>query len=393
MKAAQAERLHIGIFGPTNAGKSSLINALTLQDVALVSDTPGTTTDPVYKTMELDGVGPVVFIDTAGFDDDSELGEKRLQRTRRTLEQIDVAILVMTDSLEEIRPWRAELIRRDIPTIIVLNKVDLGEYSLLLRALEHELSQEVIAVSALSGQGMDRLRQSLAENYHKTEQLITERVASPGDTVVLVMPQDASAPKGRLIMPQVQTIRELLDRGIVSLVTTPELLATTLDHLKQPPELIITDSQVFEAVYPLVPSETKLTSFSILFADYKGDLDYFVASTQALDNLKPDAKILIAEACTHAPKEEDIGTVKIPNRLKKLFGEGLQFEFVRGQDFPQDLTPYDLVIHCGSCMVNRKLVLSRVAQAKRQGVPMTNYGVTLAKLQGILDRISLPRAR
>lgn len=388
MKTAQAERLHIGIFGPTNVGKSSLINALTLQDVALVSDTPGTTTDPVYKTMELDGVGPVVFIDTAGFDDATELGDKRLERTKRALNQVDLAILVIGDSVAEILPWKKQLEAQDIPIIYVLNKIDSVSKS-YVHSIQAKLDNPVIQVSALTGQGIDQLRQAIGSHQVSSERLITEGIANPGDTVVLVMPQDASAPKGRLIMPQVQTIRELLDRGIIGVVTTPELLEQTLSGLRKAPEVIITDSQAFDAVYPLVPTETLLTSFSIVFAAYKGDIEYFTTSALKIDELTPTSKVLIAEGCTHAPKEEDIGTVKIPNKLRKKIGQALQFDFVRGQDFPQDLTGYDLVIHCGSCMVNRRLVLNRVAQAKAQGVPMTNYGVTLAKLQGILDRITI----
>lgn len=388
MKTAQAERIQIGIFGPTNAGKSSLINALTLQDVALVSATPGTTTDPVLKSMELDGMGAVVFIDTAGFDDATELGAMRRDRTRRTLERIDIAILVMTQSADEILAWKTELDRREIPTIIVRNKVDEGE---TLSESEPPWMADAISVSALTGHGIADLRRRLATMQTDTQLLITGGIVQPGDIVVLVMPQDSSAPKGRLIMPQVQTIRELLDRGCSVTCTTPERLASTLRQFVLPPSVIITDSQAFEAVYPLVPPTTMLTSFSILFAGYKGDLAYFVASANRIDELKPNARILIAEACTHAPKEEDIGTIKIPAQLRKRFGPNLTFDFVRGQDFPHDLSGYDLIIHCGSCMVNRRLVLSRVANAKAQGVPMTNYGVMMAKLQGILDRVSLPR--
>lgn len=388
MKTAQAERLHIGIFGPTNAGKSSLINALTLQDVALVSDTPGTTTDPVFKAMELQGVGPVVFIDTAGFNDQSELGDKRMERTRRILDRVDLAVLVMTDSLDEIMPWKMALEERDIPTIVVINKIDLQDRSPLLRAINFQLGEDAIAISAVTGQGIETLRERIAQLGEKKDRLITQGLVEPGDTVILVTPQDPAAPKGRLILPQVQTIRELLDRGCITLVVNPEQLAEAIAGLKQPPEVIITDSQVFDKVYPLVPKESKLSSFSILFAGYKGDLAYFIQSAGAIDDLTPTSRVLIAEACTHAPIEEDIGTVKIPAMLKKKIGPELTFEFVRGHDFPADLTAYDLIIHCGSCMVTRRAVLNRVRQAKQQGVPLTNYGVTIAKLQGILDRVN-----
>lgn len=392
MKTATAERLHIGIFGPTNAGKSSLINALTLQDVALVSQTPGTTTDPVFKAMELQGVGPVVFIDTAGFNDEGELGEKRLERTRRILDRVDLAVLVMTDSVDEIAPWRDELAGRDIPTIIVLNKVDLKDRSLLLKAIKHQLGEDVLAISTRSGQGIDTLRERISALGVRADRFITEGLVEAGDVVVLVTPQDPAAPKGRLILPQVQVIRELLDRHCLTLVTNPEELAQALAGLTRPPSVIITDSQVFDRVYPLVPKETMLTSFSILFAGYKGDLDYFIDSAGAIDQLTPNSRVLIAEACTHAPIEEDIGTVKIPAMLRRRIGPELRIDFVRGSDFPQDVSSYDLIIQCGSCMVNRRQVLSRVAQAKAQGTPMTNYGVTLAKLQNILDRISRKRS-
>lgn len=389
MKTVQAERLHIGIFGPTNAGKSSLINALTLQDVALVSQTPGTTTDPVFKAMELQGVGPVVFIDTAGFDDVGELGSKRLERTRRILDRVDLAILVMTDSLEEITSWKKELDERGIPTILVINKIDLQDRSLLLQAIEHQLGEKVIAISTISGQGIDSLRQRISQLGVKTERYITEGIVQSGDMVVLVTPQDPAAPKGRLILPQVQVIRELLDRRCLTLVCNPEELPQALASLSAPPAIIITDSQVFDKVYPVVPEGTRLTSFSILFAGYKGDLAYFVESAKRIDQLTDKSKILIAEACTHAPIEEDIGTIKIPAMLRKRVGQGLQIDFIRGHDFPEDVSQYNLIIQCGSCMVNRRSVLNRVAQAKAQNTPMTNYGVTLAKLQNILDRISL----
>lgn len=388
MKTAQAERLHIGIFGPTNAGKSSLINALTLQDIALVSDTAGTTTDPVFKSMELRGVGPVVFIDTAGFDDTSTLGELRLDRTKKVLNRVDIAILVMTTMLDEVREWQTELAKRDIPTLFVVNKADLLEDPSLISQVKETFGTEAIAISTLTGQGIDELRQKLAEFGQNKERLITQDLVQPGDTVVLVTPQDKAAPKGRLILPQVQTIRELLDRTCITIVVQPEQLADCLARLSQPPDVIITDSQAFEKVYPLVPEGTKLSSFSILFAGYKGDLTYFMASAEAIAGLKANSRVLIAEACTHAPIEEDIGTVKIPTMLRKRFGEGLQFDFVRGHDFPADLSAYDLIIQCGSCMVNRRAVLQRVAQAEAQNIPMTNYGVTLAYLQGILSRVS-----
>ncbi|KGN67485.1 [FeFe] hydrogenase H-cluster maturation GTPase HydF [Porphyromonas sp. COT-108 OH1349] len=391
----RSERLHIVLYGRTNSGKSSLINALTGQMVSLVSDTPGTTTDPVSKAMELPGLGACVLIDTAGFDDTNEsLGKLRIDRTRRTLQSADIAIVVL--SSEELSPeleWITQLQEKNIPVIPVFNKADIHACPDALRTtLKEKTGLSPIIVSAHTGFGMDTLLETLRSTNTRTQsaETITGSLVSGGDTVLLVMPQDAQAPKGRLILPQVQTIRELLDKGCLPICCTPDTMKQALDALQHPPKLIITDSQAFKNVYEIKPAASLLTSFSILFAAYKGDIDSFVQGAQAIASLTPHSKVLIAEACTHAPVTEDIGRVKIPALLRKRISSSLQIEIVSGKDFPEDLTPYDLIIHCGACMFTRKMVMNRSERAQQQHVPMTNYGITMAYLTGILDKVALP---
>ena len=386
----RANRPHIGLFGNRNAGKSSLINALTGQEISLVSPVGGTTTDPVYKSFELAGVGPVVFLDTAGLDDDSELGSLRVERTRQAAEKADLALFVLTGEPKEELPWLEMFRERKVPILAVLNQCDrLPDGEKRAAALSEMLGLPVLPVSAVTGENIPKLRQELArlipDNFWELS--ITGGLVQTGDTVLLVMPQDIQAPKGRLILPQVQTIRELLDRKCSVLCCTADCYEDTLKKLAEPPKLIITDSQVFPLVWEGKPAESLLTSFSILFAGYKGDIEAFLAGAKAIDRLTEGDKVLIAEACAHAPTEEDIGRKKIPALLQKKVGQGLSFDFVRGNDFPADLTPYALVIHCGACMFNRRHVLGRIAQAKAQGVPICNYGVVLAALTGILDRV------
>lgn len=387
----RANRLHIGLFGKRNSGKSSLINALTNQETALVSDVAGTTTDPVYKAMEIHGIGPCVFIDTAGLDDEGELGALRIRQTMRAMERTDVALLVCTgDNIEKELEWNRLLKEKNIPVIWILNKVDLlTDVTSTVRSIEKKCGQVPLAVSARTKQGMDDIRRSLIAKLpdETMSQGIVGRLVKEGDTVMLVMPQDIQAPKGRLILPQVQTIRELLDRKCLVMSCTTDKIDQMLQALIQPPSLIITDSQVFKTVYEKKPTTSRLTSFSVLFAQYKGDIDYFIEGANAIGCLTENSHVLIAEACTHAPLAEDIGRVKIPNMLRKKFGTGLQIDHVSGTDFPEDLSKYDLVIHCGACMFNRKYVLNRVMQARNQQIPMTNYGVTIAYLAGILDKI------
>ena len=387
----RANRLHIGLFGKRNSGKSSLINALTNQETALVSDVAGTTTDPVYKAMEIHGIGPCVFIDTAGLDDEGELGALRIRQTMRAMERTDVALLVCTgDDIEKELEWNRLLKEKNIPVIWILNKADLlADATATVRSIEKKCGQVPLAVSARTKQGMEDIRRSLIAKLpdETMSQGIVGRLVKEGDTVMLVMPQDIQAPKGRLILPQVQTIRELLDRKCLVMSCTTDKIDQMLQALVQPPSLIITDSQVFKTVYEKKPAASRLTSFSVLFAQYKGDINYFIEGANAIGCLTENSHVLIAEACTHAPLAEDIGRVKIPNMLRKKFGAGLQIDHVSGTDFPEDLSKYDLVIHCGACMFNRKYVLNRVAQARNQHIPITNYGVTIAYLAGILDKI------
>lgn len=389
----RANQLHIGIFGKRNSGKSSLINALTNQEVALVSEIAGTTTDPVYKSMELYGIGPCVFIDTAGFDDIGELGQMRIDKTKKAIDKVDIALMVFSDSeiSEEIR-WVNILKERKIPVIAILNKSDiLLNIDELFKHIEISCKLTPIIISARERKNIEKIREEilrlLPEDYEVKS--ITGNLAAPGDIVLLVMPQDIQAPKGRLILPQVQTMRDLLDKGCVIVSSTAENLDRALSSLSNPPDLIITDSQIFKEVYEKKPDKSRLTSFSVLFANYKGDLRFFAESAAAIESLNEQSRVLIAEACTHAPLSEDIGREKIPAMLRKRFGERLTVDIVSGTDFSDDLSSYDLIIHCGACMFNRRYVMSRVEKAKLQGVPMTNYGVVIAYLSGILDKIDL----
>ena len=393
-----ANRLHIALFGKRNSGKSSLINALTGQDTALVSDTPGTTTDPVQKAMEIHGIGPCLFIDTPGFDDEGELGNRRIERTWKAVEKTDIALLLCAgggsaeetgepDFTEELH-WLEQLKAKNIPTILLINKADIRKNtaSFAIR-IKETFGSQPIPVSAKEKTGVELIRQAILEKLPEDfdQQSITGSLVTEGDLVLLVMPQDIQAPKGRLILPQVQTIRELLDKKCLIMSCTTDKLRETLQALSRPPKLIITDSQVFKTVYEQKPEESRLTSFSVLFAGYKGDIRYYVKSASAIGSLTESSRVLIAEACTHAPLSEDIGRVKLPHLLRKRIGEKLSIDIVAGTDFPQDLTPYSLVIHCGACMFNRKYVLSRIERARLQNVPMTNYGV--AFLNGILNQI------
>ncbi len=401
-----ANRLHITLFGRRNSGKSSLINALTGQDTAIVSDTPGTTTDLVSKAMEIHDIGPCLFIDTPGFDDEGTLGEMRTARTLKAIEKTDIALLLCEDNSSSLscshscengmpKPSEDEILKllkeKDIPVVLILNKIDIRrDTDILAAGIEQKYNQRPLPVSAKEGIGIEKIRQAILEKIPSDfgRQSITGDLATENDVVLLIMPQDIQAPKGRLILPQVQTIRELLDKKCLVMTCTTDKLPETLQALARPPKLIITDSQVFKTVYELKPEESKLTSFSVLFAGYKGDIRYYVESAAAIESLTESSRVLIAEACTHAPLSEDIGRVKLPRLLRKRIGEKLQIDIVSGTDFPQDLTPYSLVIHCGACMFNRKYVLSRIERAREQHIPMTNYGVAIAYLNGILEHIA-----
>ncbi len=383
-----ANRLHIALFGRRNSGKSSLINALTGQDAALVSDIPGTTTDPVSKAMELHGIGPCVIIDTPGFDDEGTLGEMRIERTLKAIERTDIALLLCEENnLQEEAAWMQQLKAKNIPVILILNKADIRKD--ISSLIEETLGEKPLLVSAKEKRGMEDIRLAILEKLPQDfeQPSITGDLVSENDLVLLVMPQDIQAPKGRLILPQVQTMRELLDKKCLVMSCTTDKLPQTLQALARPPKLIITDSQVFKTVYEQKPVESLLTSFSVLMAGYKGDIRQFIEGASAIDRLTENSRVLIAEACAHAPLTEDIGRVKIPRLLRKKIGEGLQIDMVSGSDFPKDLSGYDLIIHCGACMFNRKHVMNRLESASSQQIPMTNYGITLAHLMGILDKI------
>ena len=387
----RSNRTHIALFGKRNSGKSSLINAITGQEVSVVSDIAGTTTDPVYKSMEIHGIGPCVFIDTAGFDDEGELGNLRVKQTLKATERTDIAIMVCTDdNIEEELRWQKVLTAKNTPVIWVLNKADiLDNKTETALAIEKRCGTKAVITSTVTKEGIEEIRKALIENQpdNSSDNSIIGNLASENDTVLLVMPQDIQAPKGRLILPQVQTLRELLDKKCLVMSCTTDKLEAMLKAMANPPKLIITDSQVFKTVFELKPKESILTSFSVLFAKHKGDIDYFVKGARTIGKLNNNSKVLIAEACTHAPLTEDIGREKIPAMLRKRFGNDIHIDMVSGHDFPENLEGYDLVIHCGACMFNRKFMMNRVAKAKKQNIPMTNYGVTIAYIQGILDYI------
>ena len=391
-----ANRLHIGIFGKTNSGKSSFINAFSGQKVSIVADVAGTTTDPVYKAMEIYPLGPCVLIDTAGFDDKGELGALRIEKTELAAQKTDLAIILFCEEeMSQELKWYRYFKEKNTPVVPVLNKTDLDtqeEKEKLAHLIQRNTKEEVCLISAETGEGIRNLKELLARSIPEGygNRMITGDLVDTGDLVLLVMPQDIQAPKGRLILPQVQTLRELLDKKCLVMSVTTDQYLSALENLAVPPKLIITDSQVFSYVYENKPKESMLTSFSVLFAAYKGDLPYYIEGAKAIDTLNENSHVLIAECCTHAPLKEDIGRVKIPRMLKKRFGEKLDVSLVSGTDFPDDLTKYDLIIQCGACMFNRKYVMYRIDKARNQYVPMTNYGITIAHLTGILEHIALP---
>ena len=398
------ERIHIGFFGRRNAGKSSLVNAVTGQELAVVSEQKGTTTDPVYKAMELLPLGPVMIIDTPGFDDEGSLGELRVKKTKQVLNKTDVAVLVV-DATESLGPCDRELItlfrQKELPYIIAVNKADLtGDPEELVGKVSEQIKDDgtgkeavggasaVVAVSALKTQGIYELKETigkLAAEEENDKRLVGDLV-KPGDLVVLVVPIDSAAPKGRLILPQQQAIRDLLEAGVASVVVRESELDDTLKRLGQKPAMVITDSQAFEEVAKIVPEDVTLTSFSILMARYKGLLDLAVDGVKAIDKLKDGDRVLISEGCTHHRQCDDIGTVKIPRWLKQHTGKELIIETSSGMGFPEDLSPYAMIIHCGGCMLNEKEIRYRMKCAKDAGVPITNYGIVIAYMKGILQR-------
>lgn len=394
-----ANRLHIGIFGKTNSGKSTILNLLTSQEVSIVSDVAGTTTDPVYKQMEILPLGACTLIDTAGFDDVTQLGEKRLEKTKLAADKTDIAVVVISaeeENTESEEKWIKYFKEKGTPVLVVISKIDLNKNQAekISQEISDKTKEKCILISSMKKSNQsetialikEALARKIPENFG--ERLITGELVNEDDVVLLVMPQDIQAPKGRLILPQVQTLRELLDKKCIVLSTTTDKMLSALSKITEPPKLIITDSQVFKYVYENKPKESMLTSFSVLFAAYKGDLPYYIEGAKKIDSLNDDSKVLIAECCTHAPLAEDIGREKIPRMLRNRYGQKMKIDIVSGTDFPEKLDDYDLIIQCGACMFNRTYVMSRIERAKRQNVCMTNYGVTIAHLTGILEKIA-----
>lgn len=390
MEVSKGNRIHIGIFGKVNSGKSSLINLLAAREVSIVSDREGTTTDSVYKSMEFLGLGSVTIMDTPGVCDKSFLGKLREQRLERDIEKADIAIILFSDSdigreLELIKKLKKSKI------LLVINKVDIlsaQEKENIYKNLK-DLPFKIIETSTKEKNGIEELKKELVKLKPEEAPLIFDGLVKKGDRVLLIMPQDIAAPKKRLILPQVESIRELLDREALLYIAKVENMEDMLSSLKEAPDLIVTDSQVFQDVYKLKPEKSKLTSFSVLFAKMKGDIDAYIKGTEVFSKIDENSKILIAECCTHAPLSEDIGRVKIPNMLKKKYGENLQVDFQSGASLPKDIEKYDLIIQCGGCMLTRNNILNRIEKAKVLNVPITNYGLTIAYFKKILDKITI----
>ena len=389
------ERTHIGIFGPRNAGKSSLVNLLTSQEVSIVSSVAGTTTDPVSKPIEINGLGACVFIDTAGYDDYGSLGEMRVTKTKEVLRRCDIAIFLIPDTifedkekLQDATKWFT-LIKERSKAILVINHFK-EETNEAQEAKKLFGVNECIEINIAQKQGKEEVLKAIGfvQSQYQQDLSIVTHLVQPTDTVVLCMPQDIQAPKGRLILPQVQTIRELLDYGCTTVCTTTAKLSQTLESLKKAPKLIVTDSQDFKTVYELKPKESRLTSFSVLFARWKGDIDEFIRGAEALSSLNANSRVLIAEACSHAPLAEDIGREKIPALIHKKINPNIKFDIISGNDWNVDLSQYDLIIHCGACMFNRIQMLNRIKNVKEYKTKITNYGITIAYLNGIINKIT-----
>lgn len=382
---SRSNRKYIGLIGKRNVGKSTILNILTNQKTSIVSDFAGTTTDNVQKNMELHEIGPVVFVDTAGYDDIGEIGSLRVEKTEQALDKLDLALVVIEKEITNYdENWIEKLEKNKIPYLIIFNKDDIYNYS---KNILMDNNRIIFSKNSKKEEILKKIKEILGKTENNT---ITGTLAKKDTLVMLIMPQDEEAPKGRLILPQVQTIRELIDKNAITICIGLEEMESTLKVLNKSPDLIITDSKVFDKVSKLKPEKSKLTSFSVLFAALKGDIDYFISSANKIDDLNENSRILIVEACTHPPIKEDIGTVKIPKMLRKKYGNKLKIDFVRGDDFPKNLSKYNLIIHCGACMFNKKHVQSRVDKAKEQNIPMTNYGVIIAKIKGILEVVVTP---
>lgn len=387
-----SSRMHIGIFGRRNVGKSSLINALTNQEIAVVSGVPGTTTDPVYKTMELLPIGPVVIIDTAGLDDEGDLGNLRIEKTYDVLRKTNVAIVVI-NAVDGITGFEREFVQKlkqkNIPTLGVVNKSDLREVTEEeLEGFKEELGVPVVSVSSQNKNGIEGLKDFIGKNVKVEDprlNLVGDLI-QPGDLVVLVTPIDSGAPKGRMILPQQQVIRDVLDSGAIAVVTREHELTATLQSLNKKPSLVVTDSQAFQRVAAETPMDIPLTSFSILIARQKGELAELVRGLKAIERLEPGSRVLIVEGCTHHRQEDDIGKVKLPRWIRQMAGDTIEFEWASGSYFPKELEPYAVIVHCGGCMLNRQEMQYRIGYAKEKGVAITNYGMLIAHIQGILER-------
>lgn len=385
-KTNSGNRIHIGFFGKVNAGKSSIINAFAKRDISIVSDKKGTTTDPVYKSMEIKSLGPCLLMDTAGITDDTELGEKRLKRTEEVILKTDIAVVVVSDrdtSSEK------ELIKKfkETPVLVLINKIDELSKEDIKKIRDDFSGFKVVEVSAIKNQGFDIFLEELLKFKPKKEEKLFDGLVEKKDLVLLVIPQDIAAPKNRLILPQVQAIRELLDKNAMVMMVKLEELSDILLILNKKPNLIVADSSVFLEVYEKKPADVKLTSFSVLFAKLKGDIDEYMRGVEALKKLNENSKILIAECCTHAPAEEDIGRIKIPNMIRKKVGKNLKVDVTSGSAFPENISDYDLIIQCGGCMLNSKNIKNRINTAQEKSIPITNYGIVIAYFKGILDKI------
>lgn len=389
----KGNRIHIAFLGKRNAGKSSIVNSIANQQVSIVSNVAGTTTDPVYKAMELFPIGPIMLIDTAGLDDEGYIGELRIKKTKEIMDKTDIAIIVVDCKNQNFQYeiyLKDELCKRKIPTIIVLNKIDeVEDLDKVVTMAENQFGMDVVKISALKKETIDKLKEKIIEKVPSgNEKTLLEGIVCEKDLIVLITPQDLQAPKGRLILPQVQVLRDILDKGAMAMVLKDTELEEGLKNLYKKPDLVITDSQVFNKVKDIIPRDIKLTSFSILMARYKGDIRVLMEGAKSISALKPGDNILISEACTHHSLKGDIAKEKIPQLIKKKVGEDINIDFSAGEDFAKDIEKYKLIIHCGGCMLNRKQMINRINKAKEKDIPITNFGVVLAYLNGILDRVS-----
>ncbi|BDR64271.1 [FeFe] hydrogenase H-cluster maturation GTPase HydF [Clostridium tetani] len=388
----KGNRIHIAFFGKRNAGKSSIINAISNQQVSIVSNVPGTTTDPVYKAMELFPIGPIMLIDTAGLDDEGYIGNLRIEKTKEIMNKTDIAVIAIdckNENFEYEMYLKEKLSKRKIPTIIALNKID--EVANLDEAIVRARKQfdNIVSISALRRENIDKLKEKIIEQVpSNNETTLLEGIVNKKDLILLITPQDLQAPKGRLILPQVQVLRDILDKGAMAMVLKDTELQEGLKNLYKKPDLVITDSQIFNKVKDIIPRDIKLTSFSVLMARYKGDIRLLIEGAKSINNLKPGDNILISEACTHHSLKGDIAKEKIPNLLKKKIGGEVNIDFSSGGDFTKNIEKYKLIIHCGGCMLNQKQMINRLNKANEKNIPITNFGVVLAYLNGILDRVS-----